>query len=181
MTDAVPSRAAVTCAALALAYVASALIGLNRLAWLGTHQGRFYRAYWIFMFTASLVLFMLLWKSVTANAWRASAAGLVTGYIASCLATRMMYFQLGLAGPGDALRHEFATAGAAHALSQTFLVPLLTGGALFGMMTALLILAIARRHAKLAVLLFVLVLIVAAAAFIAAPAHARFKHIHLSL
>jgi glucan phosphoethanolaminetransferase (alkaline phosphatase superfamily) len=181
MTDAFPSRAAVTCAALTFAYVASALVGLNRLVWIGTHQGRFYRTYWIIMFAASLVLFLWFWRSTTADAWRASAVGLLAGYAASCLAARMMYFQLGPAGPIDALHHEISTLGATHALSQTFVIPLLTGGVLFGMLTALTVFAIARRHARIATLLTVLVLIVAAVAFVAAPSHARFKHIHLSL
>lgn len=103
-------------------------MGLNRLAWLGTHQGRLYRSYWIFMLAASLILFVLLWKSVTANAWCASAMGLVIGYLASCIATRMEYFQLGLAGPVETLRHDAITRGIGHAVSQMLFVPLLMGG-----------------------------------------------------
>lgn len=178
MSDGVPRRAAVTCAALLLAYVASALVGLNRLAWLGAHQGRFYRSYWLFMLAVSLILCVLLWKRVTADVGRAAAAGCVIGYVASCVAGRIQYIQLGLTGPFEAVRHSVETRGVGHSLGQFFLVTLLTGGALFGVVTALLILAIARKHLKLAALLAVLVLVVAATVLMMAPPYARFKHVH---
>lgn len=178
MSTAIFSRAAFTTAALTLAYVASAVVGLNRLAWLGTHQGRFYRSYWVFVFGVAFFLFLMLWKTVTASVWRSSLAGVAVGYAASFVATQAKYFQLGLTGPLDVAWHDLTRIGIGHAISQILFVPLLTGGAAFGILASLWILVIARKRAGLATLLAVLIVAIAATAAIIAPSTARFKHIH---
>ena len=105
--------------------------------------------------------------------------GTIVGYAASVVAARLMYLSSGLDGPLVSVRHEVARSGIGGALFATFVLVLLMGGWLFGLLAGLL--AWAGFHQRWRVVLVTLAIALAVCTIVAAtqPAGHRLRHIHI--
>ena len=146
---------------LIVAYVLTGLLGINRLAWVAAHQGRYYTAYWLSIAIVSLLLFAPLCSYMKRGFAQAAGVGMVVGYLASCISGITMYFQRGVGGPAVMLRHEAATYGLGSLFVTHLIVVLIAGGPIYGCLTSITALALDTRSVRVLVIVFVAVALVA--------------------
>lgn len=166
-----------TATSLIIAYVLAAALGVNRLVWLGTHQGMFYWAYWLPCVLLSLLAFVFFWRRVTERVGSAAAIGIAVGYVASCISSVAMYFQRGPSGPFNAIAHEANAFGVAQAVHTVFVTVVFMGGIVYGLVAGLTLFSIVRRRSKVAIVLALTVCLASLALIAAAPEGSRFHHI----
>jgi len=146
---------------LGVAYILTGFLGINRLAWVAAHQGRYYTAYWLSNATVSLLLFVPLFAYIRRGFAQATGIGIAVGYLASCAAGMMMYFQRGIGGPATTLRHEAATYGLASLVVTHFIVVLIVGGPIYGCVASIITFAIGTRNIRILIILLAAVALIA--------------------
>jgi hypothetical protein len=147
--------------AVLVAYVLTGLLGINRLAWVAAHQGRYYTSYWLSIAIVSFLLFAPLRSYMKRGITQATCVGIVVGYLASCVSGVTMYFQRGVAEPVVMLRHEAATYGLGSLLVTHFIVVLIAGGPVYGCLVSITAFSLDTRSIRVLLIVFVTVALVA--------------------